>query len=84
MNDILTETRIKKLKEFNWQEIFSVALALDSFNGEQFRFLKGLFIEKSVSLHSNENLIYVGLLVPRFCSLLLPRLFDAISVCYLL
>ena len=60
MNDILTETRIKKLKEFNWQEIFSVALALDSFNGEQFRFLKGLFIEKSVSLHSNENLIYVG------------------------
>lgn len=31
MNDILTETRIKKLKDFNWQEIFSVALALEFF-----------------------------------------------------
>lgn len=57
---MLNPRQLKVLKSFNWNNIFSDALACDALNEAQNRFLKGRIIEKSVEWNSNGHLTYIG------------------------
>ena len=52
---------IDDIKLWNWQTIIDFGNSLGDFNDAQWRFLKGLIIEKAVEKHSNDpTLKYVG------------------------
>jgi len=51
---------IETIKNFNWSKILETGRSLDCFNTGQWRFLKGVFIEKSLEKYNNTDLIYVG------------------------
>lgn len=55
-NQIITD-----IQQWDWQTIIDFSNSLDDFNDAQWRFLKGLIIEKTVEKHSNDpTLKYVG------------------------
>ena len=56
----MTPEIIASLKLFDWQKIIDYGNSLTDLNGAQFRFLKGLAIEKAVEFFGDGNLKYVG------------------------
>lgn len=57
----MNSTVIHDIQQWNWQTIIDYSNSLDDFNDSQWRFLKGLIIEKTVEKHSNDpTLAYVG------------------------
>ena len=56
----MNQNIINDLKNFDWQTVLDWANSLEDFNDAQWRFLKGLIIEKSVAKHADPTFKYVG------------------------
>ena len=56
----MNQNIVDDLKAVDWQTIVEYGNSLDDLNDSQYRFGKGLAVERCVEKHSNSDLVYVG------------------------